>query len=610
MPTATDRIRNVNSSRAVKVPCRVATTANISLSGLQVIDGIQLVEYDRVLVKNQTAGAENGIYEAGSGAWLRAPDFDSSYDVGRGTMVNVFAGTVSGGLFFKVANATDPVIGTDAITWASTNLPLSSTFVTGDAYGVDYSGVTASDAALAAALGSGREVRLGHGTITLAAPLKLDGDNASLVGMGPAGTIIQATHSDGAVIHIEDYYCRLARVGITSSAARKAGSAGVNYGLLISPEDVFGQHVHDTMLEQVRVYDQPSHGVVSSGSVFGLGALHCRVENNLGHAVVVDNGTLRGYTNIGAPGGFVWEGGHILDNVGHAFLIGNNDGTVNYCVRMQFINVDTYRNALAAGVRKSAHAWWMYMGDSSVVGCGFGCADGSNVPQVAPFYLIGRDNMVPQPRFIRPTVGATIDNYAGDGISSVGNEVTKITVSNPASNLDPAVIVADEVAAENKVTCERTTFVDSAMTPVDRSEWQYGDQIYHHQDHHFKSIDSGKARTLADDGFTTIEFDADPTWGLIHIVGNTPSTRGEALVSFRVGSSPEVRLIDGQNVSVGTGALTTGTSDGVDTDLNIQAHTDNKLYIKNRTGGSGIYVFSLLSVGGGSILPDEMEKVA
>lgn len=50
---------------------RVATTQNISLSGLQTVDGVSLVSGDRVLVKNQTNTNQNGTYTASSGAWSR-----------------------------------------------------------------------------------------------------------------------------------------------------------------------------------------------------------------------------------------------------------------------------------------------------------------------------------------------------------------------------------------------------------------------------------------------------------------------------------------------------------------------------------------------------------
>ena len=65
----------VDSARTgldVKASVRVATTANITLSGLQIIDGSTLVAGDRVLVKNQTVASQNGIYEAASGSWVRA----------------------------------------------------------------------------------------------------------------------------------------------------------------------------------------------------------------------------------------------------------------------------------------------------------------------------------------------------------------------------------------------------------------------------------------------------------------------------------------------------------------------------------------------------------
>ncbi|XLM21028.1 phage tail protein, partial [Chromobacterium piscinae] len=45
-----------------KPSVRAATTAAIALAGLQTVDGVALQLGDRVLVKNQAAGADNGIY--------------------------------------------------------------------------------------------------------------------------------------------------------------------------------------------------------------------------------------------------------------------------------------------------------------------------------------------------------------------------------------------------------------------------------------------------------------------------------------------------------------------------------------------------------------------
>jgi hypothetical protein len=58
----------------VKASVLVGTTANITLSGAQTIDGVSVVAGDRVLVKNQTTQADNGIYVAALGAWARSAD--------------------------------------------------------------------------------------------------------------------------------------------------------------------------------------------------------------------------------------------------------------------------------------------------------------------------------------------------------------------------------------------------------------------------------------------------------------------------------------------------------------------------------------------------------
>src|SRR5215475_5520919 len=52
------------SGLAWKDTCRIASTANVALTGLVAIDGVTPSAGDRVLLKNQTAGAENGIWVA------------------------------------------------------------------------------------------------------------------------------------------------------------------------------------------------------------------------------------------------------------------------------------------------------------------------------------------------------------------------------------------------------------------------------------------------------------------------------------------------------------------------------------------------------------------
>ena len=113
--TYTDRLQGLSTSVAVKPPCRVATTVNIALSGLQTIDGVALSAGDRVLVKNQTDPVENGIYDASASDWHRALDFDGSRDVVVGTQVSVVEGSLQTDSYWRVTGVSAPRPSVDAI---------------------------------------------------------------------------------------------------------------------------------------------------------------------------------------------------------------------------------------------------------------------------------------------------------------------------------------------------------------------------------------------------------------------------------------------------------------------------------------------------------------
>jgi len=94
-----------------------ATTVNITLSGAQTIDGIAVVATDRVLVKNQTAPANNGIYIASATAWSRAPDMNTWAQV-PGAYVFIEGGTTLADTGWVCTSDAGGTIGVTAITWA------------------------------------------------------------------------------------------------------------------------------------------------------------------------------------------------------------------------------------------------------------------------------------------------------------------------------------------------------------------------------------------------------------------------------------------------------------------------------------------------------------
>src|SRR5690606_14749599 len=89
----TNRINNQDWKASV----RAATTGNLTLSGTQTVDGVALVAGDRVLVKDQTSAAQNGIYVVAVGSWARSSDANDSFEVTGGMTVPVEDGTTQKG---------------------------------------------------------------------------------------------------------------------------------------------------------------------------------------------------------------------------------------------------------------------------------------------------------------------------------------------------------------------------------------------------------------------------------------------------------------------------------------------------------------------------------
>jgi hypothetical protein len=104
----------------VKNSVRVATTANGTLASAfangQTVDGITLATNDRILLKDQSTGSENGIYTVNaSGAPTRATDFDADSEVTGGTFFFVEEGTVNADNGFVMTNDGTVTVGTTAL---------------------------------------------------------------------------------------------------------------------------------------------------------------------------------------------------------------------------------------------------------------------------------------------------------------------------------------------------------------------------------------------------------------------------------------------------------------------------------------------------------------
>jgi len=106
----------------VKNSVRVATTANGTLASAfansSTVDGVTLATNDRILLKNQSTGSENGIYTVNaSGAPTRAFDFDADSEVTGGTFFFVEEGTVNADNGFVLTNDGSITVGSTALTF-------------------------------------------------------------------------------------------------------------------------------------------------------------------------------------------------------------------------------------------------------------------------------------------------------------------------------------------------------------------------------------------------------------------------------------------------------------------------------------------------------------
>jgi hypothetical protein len=73
----------------IKAPVKTSTTGPITLKGTgQTLNGVVTSTSDRVLVKDQTLDAENGIYLVGADDWERATDMNAADDVDNGQLVS------------------------------------------------------------------------------------------------------------------------------------------------------------------------------------------------------------------------------------------------------------------------------------------------------------------------------------------------------------------------------------------------------------------------------------------------------------------------------------------------------------------------------------------
>lgn len=235
-----------------KEPVRVATTANIALTGTQTIDTIGVVAGDRVLVKNQGTAAENGVYVVAAGAWSRSTDMDAATEL-NGATVLIEQGAVGIGDIYQ-QTATVVTINTDTVTWTKVSegntvyaADGTTLTLTGTTFSITNGGVTGTQlnssvagSGLAGGGGSALSVNVDSTTIEISTDtlrIAATAAGSGLTGGGGAALDVNV----GAGLEISSDAVRIAASAAGSGLTGGAGSAldvNVGAGLEISSDAV------------------------------------------------------------------------------------------------------------------------------------------------------------------------------------------------------------------------------------------------------------------------------------------------------------------------------------------------------------------------------------
>lgn len=165
------QLLSVQNGTDWKQSVRILSASNITLSGLQTIDGITAVANDRVALVGQSTASANGIYLAQSGAWTRALDADGNTEVTPGMAFFVEEGTTYADTQWRLTTDGAITVGTTGLAFAqigagSSYLAGSGLSLVGSTFSIDTAVVTRKFAQTVGD-GSATSITVTHGLGTL-----------------------------------------------------------------------------------------------------------------------------------------------------------------------------------------------------------------------------------------------------------------------------------------------------------------------------------------------------------------------------------------------------------------------------------------------------------
>ena len=325
----------------------VATTANITLSGNQTIDGQSVTANKRILVKDQSTQSENGIYISSASGWARSSDFAAG-SAEAGAFAYVEAGTASGGFkYVCTSQSGSDVVGTNNITFGVYSGPDSTAAgdglsKTGDTLSVDLDGSTLAVGASGVKVNAGGISNTEISNSAAIAVSKLAASTISGVTLGGNLAALSLAANSGLALSGSYTGATSRTFGLDFSSL---SAAAVNVGadsiaIYDADADVTGKEsIADLMTAVAGNGISASSGVLAAdldGSSLSVGASGLKVSNlGVGTAQLANSGVTPAKLSFQARQDILTPNGSLT-----AFNLANN------CASTLLNMVMVYRNGL------------------------------------------------------------------------------------------------------------------------------------------------------------------------------------------------------------------------------------------------------------------------
>lgn len=283
-----------------KTAVLTATTANITLSGLQTIDGISVASGDRVLVKDQTTASQNGIYIASAGAWSRSTDADTWNEL-VGAVTFVESGSTTAGSAWYCSAQPGGTLGTTAVNWSA--LSVGAMYSAGAGLTLAGYQFSLTPVGSATTYGSASQVPV----FTTNAYGQISSVTNTNIAIGAS----QITSGTIDTARISGSYTGITGVGTLTAGTWNAGTIGVAYGGSGAATFTAGY------LKASGTSPFSTVSTIPSSDITGLGSMATQNAN----AVAITGGTISG---LSAPLGVASGGTGAATLTGYVF--GNGTG--------------------------------------------------------------------------------------------------------------------------------------------------------------------------------------------------------------------------------------------------------------------------------------------